>query len=312
MQRSAGGCRRLPLDARGLGSGGGLGGSGLGGGLGSGGGGRGGLVLGLAPEAAALGHGVGERRDDGLARLDRVVVARDHVVGLVRVAVGVDQADHRDAAAARLAHRERLAAEVDDHHRVRQLAHLRHAAEVGLELLELAQEHDALLARQQVELAVVALAAQVVQMVDAPLHRAVVRQQATEPAVVDVGHVDALGLQLHGLAGLLLGAHEEHAAAALGEVAHERVRLLDQRQRLLQVDDVDAGALAEDEPAHLRVPATCLVSEVHTGLEQLAHCDRGHGRSSDGGCGRAPAGSSDGAGERRHHRRKRVGLAGSG
>ena len=103
---------------------------------------------------------------------------------------------------------------------------------------------------QQVELAVVALAAQLVQMVDAALHRAVVRQQAAEPAVVDVGHVDALGLQLHGLAGLLLGADEQHAAAALGEVAHERVRLLDQRKRLLQVDDVDAGALAEDEPAH--------------------------------------------------------------
>jgi len=129
------------------------------------------------------------------------------------------------------------------------------------------------------------------------LHRAVVRQQAAEPAVVDVRHVDALGLQLHRLAGLLLGAHEEHAAAALGQVADERVRLLDQRQRLLQVDDVDAGALAEDEPAHFRVPAACLVTEVHTGLEQLAHCDRGHGRSSDGGCGRAPAGSCDGAGE---------------
>ena len=115
--------------------------------------------------------------------------------------------------------------------------------------------------------------------------------------MVHVGHVDALGLQLHGLAGLLLGAHEEHAAPALGEIAHERMRLLDQLQRLLQVDDVDAGALAEDEPAHLRVPATCLVAEVHAGLEQLAHGDRGHGRSSDGGCGRAPAGSSDGAGD---------------
>jgi len=45
--------------------------------------------------------------------------------------------------------------------------------------------------------------------------------------VVDVRHVDALGLQLDGLAGLLLGADEEHTAAALGQVAHERVGLLD-------------------------------------------------------------------------------------
>ena len=55
------------------------------------------------------------------------------------------------------------------------------------------------------------------------------------------------------------------------------VRLLEQRLGLLQVDDVDAAPLGEDVAAHLRVPAPRLVAEVHSGLQELAHADDGHG-----------------------------------
>src|SRR5262249_20994981 len=71
----------------------------------------------------------------------------------------------------------------------------------------------------------------------------------------------------------LLGADEEDRAPVGDEVAHERVGRLDPRQRLLQVDDVDAVALTEDEALHLGVPAPGLVTEVDTGLEQLLHGD---------------------------------------
>ena len=56
----------------------------------------------------------------------------------------------------------------------------------------------------------------------------------------------------------------------------ELVGVVDVRQRLLQVDDVDAVALGEDEALHLRVPATGLVPEVDAALEQLLHGDDGH------------------------------------
>ena len=46
----------------------------------------------------------------------------------------------------------------------------------------------------------------------------------------------------------------------------------------MQVDDVDAVALGEDETLHLRVPATGLVSEVNAALEELASGDDGHDR----------------------------------
>ena len=51
-------------------------------------------------------------------------------------------------------------------------------------------------------------------------------------------------------------------------------------ERLLQVDDVDAAALREDEAAHLGVPAARLVAEMDSGLQQLSHGDDGHWSSS--------------------------------
>ena len=52
--------------------------------------------------------------------------------------------------------------------------------------------------------------------------------------------------------------------------------IVDVAQRLLQVDDVDAVALGEDEALHLRVPTTGLVSKVNAAVEQLADGDDGH------------------------------------
>ena len=54
-----------------------------------------------------------------------------------------------------------------------------------------------------------------------------------------------------------------------GQLAGELLRVVQQPLGLLQVDDVDAAALAEDEAAHLGVPAARLVAEVNPGLQQL-------------------------------------------
>src|SRR5439155_8328876 len=91
------------------------------------------------------------------------------------------------------------------------------------------------------------------------------------PALVHVEHPAAARLLEHGLLGLLLGADEEHRAPARGQVAHERVRLPELLERLLEVDDVDAVALTEDVLLHLGVPALGLVPEAHSGFEQLLH-----------------------------------------
>src|SRR3546814_15768057 len=72
----------------------------------------------------------------------------------------------------------------------------------------------------------------------------------------------ALGGLGHLVAGLALGADEEHAAAAGDDVAHGQQGLVQQRQGLLEVDDVHAVAGPENERGHARVPAAGGMSKV--------------------------------------------------
>ncbi len=59
------------------------------------------------------------------------------------------------------------------------------------------------------------------------------------------------------------------------EVRDELGGLLEHLQGLLQVDDVNAVALAEDVLLHLGVPALGLMPEVNSRFEQLLHGDSG-------------------------------------
>ena len=103
-----------------------------------------------------------------------------------------------------------------------------------------------------------------------------VGEHAAQPALVDEGHADARRLLGDGFLGLLLRADEQDRAALGDQVLDVGVGLVDVVERLLQVDDVDAVALGEDEALHLRVPAPGLVPEVDTALQQLSHGDDGH------------------------------------
>ncbi len=229
------------------------------------------LELGLGHLRPARVDPVRHDARDEVAGADRIVVARDHEVGLVGVRVRVDEPDHRHAETARLAYRELLLLQVDDEHRVRLALHVRDTTKVRLELLELGGHGDALLRRKQLELALGLEAAQIVQVRDPVGDRPPVREQPAEPAVVHVRHADAPCVLRDRVLRLLLRADEEHRAAALRDVPAEGICLLEELLRLLQIDDVDAAALGKDVAAHLRVPAARLVAEVNAGLQQLPH-----------------------------------------
>ena len=59
--------------------------------------------------------------------------------------------------------------------------------------------------------------------------------------------------------------------AAGDDVADRLQRAIEQRHRLLEVDDVDAVADAEQERRHLGIPAAGVVTKVHASFQQLAH-----------------------------------------
>ena len=109
------------------------------------------------------------------------------------------------------------------------------------------------------------------------------------------------GLLLDGLLALLLGADEEDAAATLGGLLEEVVGLVDEDRRLLQVDDVDAAALAEDVLLHLGVPAAGLVAEVDAAREQVLHAHGVLGCRQDCLLLKTVAGGASPARERRRH-----------
>ena len=64
--------------------------------------------------------------------------------------------------------------------------------------------------------------------------------------------------------------HRGELLGILDEVRGFRV----ERLRLLEVDDVDLVAMAEDVRGHLGVPEAGLVAKVHTGFQHFTHADR--------------------------------------
>ena len=206
---------------------------------------------------------------------------------MVGVAVGVEDADDRDVQLAGLVNGEVLLVGVDNPDGLRHAVHVADAAKGLGELVHLALLLQELFLRQSGagNVAVVE-ALELLHLGDPLADRAEVGEHAAQPALVHEGHADAGRLLGDRFLGLLLGADEQDLAALGDGLLDERVGAVDVAQRLLQVDDVDAVALGEDELLHLRVPTTGLVPEVDATVQQLARGDDGHGRSSLRGSGR--------------------------
>src|SRR5271166_3354027 len=200
----------------------------------------------------------------------RVVIRRHRKGDAVRVAVGVEDRDHRDLEAVRLLDRQRLLVGVDDEHEVGDAAHILDAAERSLELFALARQHQPLFLGQ----ALGALAQHLVELAqarDRGGNGLPVRQHPPEPAGIDEVLRRALGRVRDFVGGLALGPDEQDPPA-LGDCVGNRLqRLVQKRHRLGEVDDMDGVAGAVDVGRHLRIPAMRLVAEMGARLEELAH-----------------------------------------
>ncbi len=230
-----------------------------------------------AEHVAALGDHVPDGARDERAGADRVVVAGDHEVDPVGVAVGVHEPDDGDAQPLRLAHGDGLGFEVDHEHRVGYALHVFDPPQIGAQLEQVGLAGHALAGGEQRQLALGLEAFEVVEAADAEVDGLEVGEQSAQPAVVDVGHPGGGGDIADDVPSLLLGAHEQHGPPTVGEGARELAGLFEQDGGLEKVDDVDAAALAMDEAAHLGVPAARLVAEMDAGLQQFRDAYLSHG-----------------------------------
>src|SRR6478672_3009490 len=149
-------------------------------------------------------------------------------------------------------------------------------ADAALELVLLAGQHQDFLLGATLEATGLLHRLELLEALQPLVHGGEVGEHAAQPTLVHVGHADAGRLLGDGFLSLLLRA-DEHDAAAMGDsLLDELVRLVDVGQRLLQVDDVDAVAVGEDEPLHLGIPAPGLMPEVGAAVQQLFHGYNSH------------------------------------
>ena len=224
-------------------------------------------------------HGVGDARGKQPDDPQRVVVAGDLEVHLVGIAIGVDDADDRNLQLARFVDGNLFLARVDDEDRVGQARHAADALEVLLELPAFLLEPRDFLLRQRLVAAVGDHRFQVAEAREAALNGVEVGQQPAQPALVHVVHAAADGFFGDDVLRLPLGADKQDRLAFGGQVGDEVLGFLEQLDRLAEIKNVDAVALAENVFLHLRVPALRLVPEVHSGFQQILHCDRGQAAS---------------------------------
>src|SRR6187402_1966712 len=250
-----------------------------------------------------VGSGAGVQLDGA----DGVVVTRDGVVDEGRVVVGIDDGDDRDAELAGFLDGDVFVTDVDDEQGVRQTIHVLDAAQRVLQLVALTATGQHFVLDQLLERTVGFGGFEFLQAGDRLLDRAEVGQHATEPTGGDERLAGARGFFGQRLTGGALGADEKHGAALLGQARKEMHRVGEERERLLEVDDVDLAAGAEDVRSHLGVPVTGLVAEMDAGFQHLAHGDLCHGNTPGrtASCGSMGVGTST-------HPRLRPGPVGPG
>ena len=94
--------------------------------------------------------------------------------------------------------------------------------------------------------------------------------------MIDIGRTAPYGLFPDPFSGLGFGAHEQYLLV-LGSHGAKIVHCLSQhRQCLFQIDDMDFFAVAKKIGRHGWGPVPCLVSEVCTRFEKLAHGNVSH------------------------------------
>ena len=230
-----------------------------------------GLEVMLGGKGTALDDGIGDLGCKQLDGTQRIVVARDDVVHFIRIAIGVNDTDYGDVQAACFLNGNRFFGRIDDKDDVGEARHILDPGEVLGEVLALALESGNFLLRAAAPGAFCRHGFEFAQALDRSLDGQKVGEQATEPAVVDVVHPTTASFFGDGFLSLTFGSDEQDILALSSHFADIAHGVLEELERLLEVDDINSVAFTKDVLFHLWVPALGLVPEVHAGFEQFFH-----------------------------------------
>ena len=97
--------------------------------------------------------------------------------------------------------------------------------------------------------------------------------------MVDERLANAIRFFFDDLASAALGANKQNFVVGCRHLLDHVDRFVQRRQGVLEVDDVNLVARAEDEFTHLRIPVLGLVTEVSTCFQQVTHIDVRHGKT---------------------------------
>src|SRR6185436_6495755 len=157
-----------------------------------------------------------------------------------------------------------------------QPSHRLDTRKVLVQALALAIKLNALFLRQLFVATIGLHRLKLLETLDGLLYGLEVGEQAAQPALVNVVLTSSLSFLAHRILRLSLRANKEDGLAAVfcDCSAYKSERVAKHSLRLLQVNNVNAVALAKDVFLHLRIPAPNLVAEVHSGFQKFFHRNR--------------------------------------
>ena len=231
----------------------------------------------LLTNGVTFGASISCGRDKDTDGANRIVIAGDHIVNRVGVAVGINNGNDRNAQSLGFGNGDMLFAGIDDKEGSGELGHIFDTTEVALKFDALTVESDDFFFGKFFEGAVFFHLIDVTKTIDALLDGAEVGQCSTQPTMVDEVLIGTHGLFFDDLLCLSLGADKENFFAPGGDVNEEFICFGEKRHRLLKIDDINAVACPKDVGLHTGVPAVGLVSEVNACFEHLSHRKLCHG-----------------------------------
>src|SRR5262245_58096100 len=227
-----------------------------------------------------LSDGVSNGGDVEANRADRVIVTGDYVIDAFRVAIGVDDTDHRNAELVRFRYCDVLVLHIDDEQHVRQAAHLLDATKTALEFRHQPAFRQRFLLGELFERTVLRLRLEFFEATDRLADRFVVGQHSAEPTLIDERHVDARCLFANDFRCRAFRPDEQNLVAACRSGPQMPQRFVEGGHRTLEVDDMDLVASPENVRGHFRIPEPRLMTEVHACGQHVTHADVCHVSSS--------------------------------